>query len=449
MFSLFFFCLFSSSKTKYAVVVDCGSSGSRPYVYKYNDKDNFPDIEYIDHKKLEIPLSDAATDDTVIPTLVEEIYKFAKKKIEKDYREEPKIYVYATAGMRLLPEEEQEKILSDLKDELEKQTKFIVKKDNIKVISGDDEGRFLWLSLNQLVTKFEGTESVGALDYGGASAQISFETRDPIVEKNDTDYVNIDIKDRSYSLFAHSFLGLGLAEADKALKNALISKNPEQQSIENPCYFEGYQEQYNNKTIVAKTDYAKCNELIQEVLIPTIKAIAIPAYSKSINKFYAVGNFVDFAEFAGMPENVHTNDWINYSQQVCKLTYQEALAKTTSDTPLFCYSGIYQYNMLTQGYGFTDEQFVVTKKLDGVKISWTLGALITDVYNLDFSGSDVDDSKSANINDGSVGFPNESILYIGLGCIGFIAIVVMVIVVVVVLKRNKKSQQQSIYETIL
>ena len=449
MFSLFLFCFFSTSKTKYAVVVDCGSSGSRPFIYEYNDKNEFPEISYIDNKKFDIKLADAANDDSVIPDLVDGIYTFAKKKIDKDDREDTKIYFYATGGMRLLPEDQQEKILSDLKDELEKETKFIVKKKNLKVISGNDEGRFLWLSLNQLLTNFEGSDSVGALDYGGASAQIAFETKNPILSSSDEDYVNVAIKDRTYSLFSHSFLGLGLAEADKALKDALISKNKSEQTIVNPCYFEGYQENYNNKTIIGKTDYNKCNSLVQEVLIPSIKEITIPQYSKSINKFYAVGNFVDFAEFAGMPEDVHTSDILAYSKEVCKLTYDEALAKTTSDTPLFCYSGVFQYNMLTQGYGFTDEQFIVTKKIDKVKISWTLGALITDVYELDFSGSNTNKSKEANVNDKTTGITKANLISILIGGCAFIAIVVVVVTIIVLKRYHNKNQQQSLYETIL
>ena len=349
MFSLFCLAIFCKSKKVNAVVVDCGSSGSRPYIYEYNDKDNWPNIKYIDHKKLDIRLADAATDAKTIQKLVDEIYNFAKKKIDKDDRKDTKIYVYATAGMRLLPIDTQEKILSDLVKELEKQTKFIVKKKNIKVITGDDEGRFLWLALNQIISKFEDDSTVGALDYGGASAQIGIQL-DENKGVNNPDYIHLNIKGKEYSLFTHSFLGLGMNEANKAIKDTLINESIGSSSVENPCFFKGYEEDYSGVKIVGKPSFDACSNLIQKVLIPRVKEITIPQYSKKINKFYAVGNYVDFAEFAQMKEDNTLSDILTASKEVCKLTYDEALLRSTDDTPVFCFSGVLAYNKLANGY---------------------------------------------------------------------------------------------------
>ncbi|KAH0790852.1 nucleoside phosphatase GDA1/CD39 [Histomonas meleagridis] len=434
-------CALVASKTKYTVVVDCGSSGSRPYVYKYNDKDKYPDIKYIDHKKIKIPLTNAADDDNVIPELVSQIYKFTKKKIEKSSLDDTPIYVYATAGMRLLPKLKQDQIMSDLKKELSKQTKFIVKKKHIKVITGTDEGLFLWLALNDLIYKFNGDSAVGALDFGGASAQITLETEDNYERKDDVDYFSIDIKDQTYPLFSHSFLGVGLMESDKTIKEFLINESSSTTNvIENPCYFEGYEENYLDRKIIGKTNYDKCETIIKSVLIPKFKGVTIPKYNHKITKFYAVGNFADYVLFASVSEDIKLNQLKDLSKYMCKLNYDEAFKRSQEDTATFCLSGILQYNILKDGYGFSDEDFVFTKKINGIKSSWTLGALINDLYNIE---KDVNDDENNEEEEESYQQNNNNVKIWVIGSV--IAGIVIIALVTFLVIRSKKERKTSKY----
>lgn len=56
---------------------------------------------------------------------------------------------------------------------------------------------------------------MGALDFGGASTQITFETRDKI--EDDTDMIRLHLYGYKYSVYTHSFLCYGQSQVLKRL----------------------------------------------------------------------------------------------------------------------------------------------------------------------------------------------------------------------------------------
>ena len=89
---------------------------------------------------------------------------------------------------------------------------------------------------------------------------------------------------------------------------------------------------------------------------------------------------------------------------------------------------------------------MATKKIDGVKISWTLGALMDDVYDLQeteqMSFRAVGkDSQSANTN---------HFTYIIIGFISCAILILVLISVFVILRnRNKDTMRDSNYVSII
>lgn len=61
-----------------------------------------------------------------------------------------------------------------------------------------------------------GKPTVGALDFGGASTQITFVTQDEVEDKHDM--MKLRLYGRDYSLYTHSFLCYG---RDQVLKRLL------------------------------------------------------------------------------------------------------------------------------------------------------------------------------------------------------------------------------------
>ncbi len=87
---------------------------------------------------------------------------------------------------------------------------YAFKSTYIKTISGKWEGIYSWLAINYLLNNFQNkTPTTGAVDIGGASTQITFEMPKPI--KHDT--TDLTINDKTYHIFTKSFLGLGINEA--------------------------------------------------------------------------------------------------------------------------------------------------------------------------------------------------------------------------------------------
>lgn len=61
---------------------------------------------------------------------------------------------------------------------------------------------------------------MGALDFGGASTQITFETRDKI--EDDTDMIRLRLYGYEYSVYTHSFLCYGQGQVLKRLLAHLV-----------------------------------------------------------------------------------------------------------------------------------------------------------------------------------------------------------------------------------
>ena len=73
-----------------------------------------------------------------------------------------------------------------------------------RVLSGEEEGVFGWLAVNSLLKRVDGPTSAtaGAVDVGGASAQISFRPSEAIL----AGLFTMDIASLTHRIYTHSFL---------------------------------------------------------------------------------------------------------------------------------------------------------------------------------------------------------------------------------------------------
>ncbi|CAK0803299.1 unnamed protein product [Prorocentrum cordatum] len=84
------------------------------------------------------------------------------------------IYLMATAGLRRERPEHRDKLLLDIRDVL-RGSQFHFQDDFVRILSGEEEGAFGWLALNAVLGNLGSPlDSVGMLDLGGASFQITF-----------------------------------------------------------------------------------------------------------------------------------------------------------------------------------------------------------------------------------------------------------------------------------
>ncbi|XP_070541238.1 ectonucleoside triphosphate diphosphohydrolase 1-like [Ptychodera flava] len=217
----------------YGLVWDAGSSGSRLYAYQWPVKKEHSTAlvsqadtcraeggglsSYLDNppeagKSLESCMNKTAL--MVVP--------------EEDYADSP-LTLGCTAGMRLAEKESKDQ--SDAVMEAVDQTlnSYPFNVLSVSILTGEEEGSFSWVTVNYLLGNYAkgpapsgisslmssattSTETVGALDMGGASLQISFIPEDlTVVPPENT--VLLRMYGEDYVLYTHSYLCYGINEA--------------------------------------------------------------------------------------------------------------------------------------------------------------------------------------------------------------------------------------------
>lgn len=186
----------------YGLVVDCGSSGSRIFVYFWPRHNGNPhdllDIKQMRDrssqpvvKKIKPGISAMADTPEHASDYLRPLLSFAAAHVPVKKHKETPLYILCTAGMRLLPERKQLAILTDLVKDLPLEFDFLFSQSQAEVISGKQEGVYAWIGINFVLGRFDHEDesdaeapqelamgrrrTVGILDMGGASLQIAYE----------------------------------------------------------------------------------------------------------------------------------------------------------------------------------------------------------------------------------------------------------------------------------
>ena len=134
----------------FAVVIDAGSSGSRVFIYHWPRHDGDPShLLKIDQlfkngapvvKKVEPGLSSFADRPQEAYGHLKPLLDFAQDHIPPGKQEATLLYVLATAGMRLLPLNDQQIIMEHVQSMIKSEYNFYLPESSIEVISGKLEG---------------------------------------------------------------------------------------------------------------------------------------------------------------------------------------------------------------------------------------------------------------------------------------------------------------------
>ena len=190
---------------------------------------------------------------------------YARSHLPPSVEADTPVFLLATAGMRLLTEEQQVGILKETCHFFKAQSNFRIDKpssagpcgSSIRIITGEEEGLFGWLSVNYLMDGFtgrsQGRTTYGFLDMGGASTQIAFEPS--LAERNNPENSLIEVRLRLlggeeviHKVFVTTWLGYGTNQARERYVAQAIntfesnrSANPDPSSdvILDPCLPKG------------------------------------------------------------------------------------------------------------------------------------------------------------------------------------------------------------------
>lgn len=178
----------TSGSSKY-IVIDAGSSGCRVHVYTISRQPDqqLPTVELPDKKLKKSPgLSSFARNPNDAGASLAGLLEFAKQHVPDEEQQATPIRLAATAGLRLLPKETADTILDSCYTYLKENSKFLVTRDKISVISGRDEGAYGWLSINFLLNRLNGMSNaqegtMGSLEMGGASSQVTVQLKGEVI----------------------------------------------------------------------------------------------------------------------------------------------------------------------------------------------------------------------------------------------------------------------------
>lgn len=344
-------------------VVDAGSMGSRVHIYAY-DQDNQGNPIAINEAYTKKMTPGFAT----VEPKPENVYQYLDELFAGIPKNDLPVYFYATGGMRLIPNAQQQVLYQYLKQWF--WSKPQLKLQEARTISGSEEAVLGWLGINyHLNTLKSGNQApVGLIEIGGASVQLVFPI-DNLTDLPRQNIVRVSAYGEQFLIYAQSFLSAGANEVAKK-----VSTLPE-------CYPLEYALPNGQ---MAAGDAAMCEQSINQTInseniIGNVAKIATKNNPPS--KWYTVGvgeylvqSSADFFQNGGFtPQTL-----LNYVDSTyCKQNWS-VLQTIYPNDPFIeknCLSGALFYGLTVDGFGLMPDQAVQTLN-DGTNADWTLGVIV-------------------------------------------------------------------------
>ncbi|VDD74812.1 unnamed protein product [Mesocestoides corti] len=355
---------------------------------------------------------------------------------------------------------------------------------DIRIMSGRDEGINAWITVNYLEKKFgvhgvapsSGQEMIGALDLGGASAQITFVPKNPsLAPHTSTRY----LFGSEYYVYSYSHLCYGKSASQKRVWAEIIG-NQSTATINNPCFLQNYELKVKKSeiftepcvkskyaveligselipntalpeeiTLVGTGDPDQCRQFVQKmfpskacaqspcmfqgVYRPPLhgKFSAGPEYGLVVPTMLGKPFFTAFSGYAFVIDHLNfptkgqnlTRDAVKAKvDEFCRRDWtqvaQEYPASSLEFIAGYCQDGVY-IDALLSNYGFVDSEswknIVFASKIAGTTVSWAPG------YLIDATG--MIDSESPKIDLGLTAFVTSVVIL----SIVFVALLVILV----------------------
>ncbi|XP_014826484.1 PREDICTED: ectonucleoside triphosphate diphosphohydrolase 2-like [Poecilia mexicana] len=412
----------------YGIVLDAGSSHTSMFIYKWPaDKQNGTGV-VTQHSECDAKgggISSYAGKPGDAAKSLEECMNHALKEIPKSRQHQTPLCLGATAGMRLLKEinqTESDKVLKEVRDKL---SSYPFQFKEAKILSGQEEGAYGWVTVNYLLEKFikydfvghwlnPGRNTIGALDLGGASTQITFETSQNL--ENPDNQMNLTLYGQAYTLYTHSFLCYGQDQFLKRLLAHLIQTQGVLNQVINPCYPPKFNISINlgkdvfdsfctkkykpanldaqrNVTVVGSGNYHQCVNNITEIFTFSNCSYSMCSFD-GVFQPRVTGSFMAFSAF------YHTQKYIKditnialtspshaveAAKLICNMTITELLhkanltEKSVKYMKNLCSMSNFVQVLLTKGYHFDNTSFPhvsFEQNAAGASVGWALGYML-------------------------------------------------------------------------
>lgn len=441
----------NSEELQYSVVLDCGSTSTRVQVYAWAYRDssgvNQPPVviqttsqsavanlpgrrggqgrqtRAYHRMETEPGLHKLVNNESGVKDALEPLLHWAGKQIPRSHRRNTPLFLLATAGMRGLPREDADWLLDKAWAILEN-SPFKCQRRWVKIISGAEEAYYGWVALNYKFGRLGRAPrqpTFGALDLGGSSLQVTFESE----EVHHEDFgMNLSVGSTEHHLYAYSHSGFGLNDAfDKSvgiLWSHHLVNDPDgstrTQELQHPCLHTGFQGHYKcshcslqqssapgilakkgsansaalELTLVGKPDWEACEALASAVVNTSSFSLSNQvvdcdeppcALGKHQpiphGEFYALSGFFVVYKFFGLQPDAGFAELLNQGKAFCEKPWKKALNSVVPQ-PLvehYCFRAPYVVELLQNGLHLKDDQVTVGSG----DMTWTLGAALLEV----------------------------------------------------------------------
>lgn len=344
-------------------VIDAGSTGSRLHVFSYDldDSQTPTHITEVWSKKTKPGFATIEANQSTIDAYLTVLFSGAPVQ-------NLPVYFYATAGMRLVPQAKQKTYYQNLKNWFNQNSNWQLK--DAKTITGNDEALYDWLAVNYHLGTFKSSSRlpVGVLDIGGASTQIAFPASNGTIA-NKNSQVDLDLYGQHFTVFVHSFLGLGQNEMTHQLLDSTA------------CFSNNYPLPDGQR---GQGNAPECAQQISSLINGVHKANTVVQPSLTANpvdSWYAIGGIANLAEskpFQFSGNHLTTQDFL---QQANNLTCQKQWDELSNQDPdneyldAYCLLPAFYFSLMVDGYGFSPNQDV-NYVPSAQNMDWTLGVVL-------------------------------------------------------------------------
>ncbi|MBN3299361.1 ENTP2 diphosphohydrolase, partial [Amia calva] len=410
---------------QYGVVLDAGSSHTTVFIYKWPaDKENGTGI-VTQHKECHVEGGGISSYAEQLGGAGRSLVKCLDQVVQdipKRRHAQTPVYLGATAGMRLLKKTSPRQTARVLQEVNETLAAYPFDFRGSEILSGQLEGAYGWVTVNYLLENFikygfvgrwlnPGRDTVGALDLGGASTQITFATKEVLEDKKNS--LSLRLYGQQYQLYTHSFLCYGRDQVLRKVHAQVIKDQGYSKEVSHPCMPAGM---VRNLTLAEVFDSPCTTDQQPRPYRPQERVLLIGTGSyercrANVSRIFSFGN-CNFSRcsFDGVYQPPVTGNFMAFSaffythsfllrtteilvnspdqldratRRVCNMTAEEMVVKAPDQKRRlqdYCAVSVFIQLLTLNGYGFNSSTFShisFQKKAGDTSVGWALGYMLS------------------------------------------------------------------------
>jgi len=317
-------------------------------------------------------LSSFALDPQAGAATISQLLIMAKERIPESAWPGTPVTLMATAGLRLLPQDQSDAIIKSVKEVLQSSG---FRFEGVDIMSELNEGVFGWMTVNYLLDQLHlPRNSYVALDLGGGSTQITFLPKyKETFDTSPSSFLHpVKVLSTPQTMYSHSYLGLGLMAAREAIFK--LGDPEDSLDLASACMKSSEVWRFHSKEYKVRGESGSNFELCMTEVESVLKSMNIDKCDEvPTRKIAAFSYFYDRAMDAGILVPGQQEAVVRVQQFLDAA--REACSNPSPTQPFLCVDLAFISGLLHHGYMLAaDAKLGLYKRIDGHETSWGLGA---------------------------------------------------------------------------